>query len=87
MGALVPLLAPHFTVFTYDRRGRGESGDRKPYAVEREVEDLDALIKEAGGGAYVARHSARADGLQPLRRSGAGRHGHSFLDEPVTAGK
>jgi pimeloyl-ACP methyl ester carboxylesterase len=53
MGALAPLLATHFTVFTYDRRGRGESGDKKPYAVEREVEDLDALIREAGGSAYV----------------------------------
>jgi pimeloyl-ACP methyl ester carboxylesterase len=53
MGALAPLLAPHFTVFTYDRRGRGESGDRKPYAVEREVEDLDALIREAGGSAWM----------------------------------
>ena len=53
MGAMAALLAPHFTVFTYDRRGRGESGDRKPYAVEREIEDLNALIREAGGSAYV----------------------------------
>lgn len=58
--SMVPLLAPHFTVFTYDRRGRGESGDRKPYAVEREVEDLDALIKEAGGAAYVSGVSSGA---------------------------
>jgi pimeloyl-ACP methyl ester carboxylesterase len=49
MPKLSPLLAKHFTVFTYDRRGRGESGDKKPYAVRREVEDLDALIGEAGG--------------------------------------
>jgi pimeloyl-ACP methyl ester carboxylesterase len=41
---LAALLAPHFTVFNYDRRGRGESGDTAPYAVEREVEDLAALI-------------------------------------------
>jgi len=53
MAKLVPLLTPHFTVFTYDRRGRGDSGDTKPYAVEREVEDIDALIKEAGGSAFV----------------------------------
>jgi len=46
---LAALLAPHFTVFNYDRRGRGDSGDTAPYAVEREVEDLDALIKVAGG--------------------------------------
>ncbi len=53
MGAFASLLAQDFTVITYDRRGRGESGDRKPYAVERELEDLDALIKEAGGAPYV----------------------------------
>src|SRR5215216_1992011 len=47
------LLAPDFTVFNYDRRGRGDSGDTAPYAVEREVEDIDALIKEAGGSAFV----------------------------------
>lgn len=46
-------LADHFTVFTYDRRGRGDSGDSAPYAVEREVEDIDALIKEAGGTPFV----------------------------------
>ena len=50
---LAPLLAPHFTVFHYDRRGRNESGDTPPYAVEREVEDLEALIAQAGGSACV----------------------------------
>lgn len=53
MRALASLLSPSFTVFTYDRRGRGESGNGRPYAIEREVEDLDALIREAGGEAYV----------------------------------
>lgn len=52
-GALAPLLARHFTVVTYDRRGRGESGDTPPYAVQREVEDIDALVTEAGGSAFV----------------------------------
>lgn len=47
MTPLAALLAQHFTVFTYDRRGRGDSGDAEPYAVEREVEDIDALIEEA----------------------------------------
>ncbi|MFG2192070.1 alpha/beta fold hydrolase [Streptomyces sp. NPDC048639] len=47
------LLAPHFTVFTYDRRGRRASGDTPPYAVAREVEDLEAVIEEAGGTASV----------------------------------
>jgi pimeloyl-ACP methyl ester carboxylesterase len=53
MPKLAPLLAPHFTVFTYDRRGRGDSGDTAPYGTEREVEDIDALITEAGGSAFV----------------------------------
>jgi pimeloyl-ACP methyl ester carboxylesterase len=50
---LAALLAQHFTVFHYDRRGRGDSLDTQPYTVEREVEDLDALIQEAGGQAAV----------------------------------
>jgi len=50
---LVPLLAERFTVFNYARRGRGESGDTPPYAIEREIEDLDALVTEAGGSAHV----------------------------------
>lgn len=50
---LAPLLAESFTVFHYDRRGRGESTDTQPYAVEREIEDIDALITEAGGSACV----------------------------------
>lgn len=50
---LAAALAPYFTVFAYDRRGRGESGDTPPYAVEREIDDLDALIDKAGGSADV----------------------------------
>jgi pimeloyl-ACP methyl ester carboxylesterase len=50
---LAALLAPHFTVFSYDRRGRGDSGDAPDWAIEREVEDLAALIREAGGSAFV----------------------------------
>ncbi|HEV8557734.1 MAG TPA: alpha/beta hydrolase, partial [Actinophytocola sp.] len=50
---LAELLAPHFTVFGYDRRGRGDSGDTQPWAVEREIEDLAAIITEAGGSAFV----------------------------------
>ena len=60
MVSLAAHLASHFTVFTYDRRGRGESGDTAPYAVEREVEDLAALIVEAGGSAFVFGHSSGA---------------------------
>jgi len=47
------LLASHFTVYTYDRRGRGESTDTRAFAVEREVEDIEALINEAGDSAYL----------------------------------
>jgi pimeloyl-ACP methyl ester carboxylesterase len=52
-GPLFAELSKHFTVYTYDRRGRGESTDTKPYAVEREIEDIGALIKEAGGSVYL----------------------------------
>jgi pimeloyl-ACP methyl ester carboxylesterase len=46
-------LAGDFTVFNYDRRGRGSSGDTQPYAIEREVEDMAAVIEAAGGSACV----------------------------------
>ena len=52
-GPLAAALARHFAVITYDRRGRGESGDTLPYAIDREVEDLEALIGESGGSAFV----------------------------------
>ncbi len=53
MPKLVPLLSNHCTVITYDRRARGDSGDTHPYAVEREIEDIDALIDMAGGSANL----------------------------------
>jgi hypothetical protein len=46
---LVSLMAAYLTTFAYDRRGRGDSGDAAPYAVEREIEDIGALIEAAGG--------------------------------------
>ena len=57
---LAVALAPRFTVYTYDRRGRGDSGDTAPYAVAREVEDLEAVIDAAGGSAFVFGHSSGA---------------------------
>jgi pimeloyl-ACP methyl ester carboxylesterase len=57
---LAEQLAQQFSVINYDRRGRGESGDTAPYAVGREVEDLGALIAEAGGTASVYGHSSGA---------------------------
>ena len=53
-------LAKRFTVFNYDRRGRGDSGDTAPYAVQREIEDIGALVAEAGGTAAVYGHSSGA---------------------------
>jgi pimeloyl-ACP methyl ester carboxylesterase len=55
---LAKLLAQRFSVYSYDRRGRGDSGDTKPYAVEREIEDIDSLIDDAGGSAFLYGHSS-----------------------------
>jgi pimeloyl-ACP methyl ester carboxylesterase len=57
---LAEALAARFTVYAYDRRGRGDSGDTQPYTVQREVEDLDAVITAAGGSARVFGHSSGA---------------------------
>ncbi len=55
---LTELLADRFTVVSYDRRGRGDSTDTLPYATNKEVEDIDALIDELGGSAYLYGHSS-----------------------------
>lgn len=52
--------AKEFTVYNYDRRGRGDSGDTLPWTVEREVEDIEAMIDAAGGTAYLYGHSSGA---------------------------
>src|SRR3954469_12706738 len=67
---LAELLADRFTVYAYDRRGRGESGPgASPYAVEREVEDLLAVIEAAGGSAHVfGSSSGAALALEAARR-------------------
>jgi pimeloyl-ACP methyl ester carboxylesterase len=54
------MLAESFTVVIYDRRGRGGSTDTEPYAVEREIEDIEALINEAGGPVYLFGSSSGA---------------------------
>jgi pimeloyl-ACP methyl ester carboxylesterase len=64
------LLSSRFTVWTYDRRGRGASGDTPPCAVEREVEDLAAVIAEAGGRASV--YGFSSGGLLGLQAAAAG---------------
>lgn len=67
---LTALLAPVLTVVNYDRRGRGDSGDAPAYAVERELEDLDALVRAAGGSAHVFGMSSGA--VLALRAAAAG---------------
>jgi len=60
MDALTAELVSRFTVITYDRRGRGESTDMPPYGIAREVEDLQALVDEAGGSAFAYGFSSGA---------------------------
>ncbi|HEX6756361.1 MAG TPA: alpha/beta fold hydrolase [Mycobacteriales bacterium] len=67
---LAELLAPDFTVFNYDRRGRGPSGDAETYAVEREFEDLAAAVAAAGGTAGV--YGASSGAVLALRAAAAG---------------
>ena len=57
---LAKLLAPRLTVYGYDRRGRGGSGDTLPYAVDREIEDIEALVDHAGRSAFLYGHSSGA---------------------------
>src|SRR5579884_2936722 len=86
---LARLLAEHFTVYNIDRRGHGESGFTAPYAVEREVEDLDALITATGGSAFVYGTSgmgvlcmeAAARGLSPKMKKLAVWEPPYILDE------
>jgi len=54
---LAGLLAPRLTVYNYDRRGRGDSGDTPPSAVDREYEDLATVIAAAGGSAALIGYS------------------------------
>lgn len=60
MPGYAKLLAEHFTVYWYDRRGRGESGDNKPHAVQREIEDLAAMVKVTGEAPFVVGTSSGA---------------------------
>ena len=75
-------LAPSLTVIAFDRRGRGDSGDTAPYAVEREVEDIEALIVAAGGHAFVLGHSSGAVLALESARTFPDRIGKLALYEP-----
>ena len=57
---LAKALTPRFTALNYDRRGRGDSGDAALYSVEREIDDIAALVQQAGGSASVFGHSSGA---------------------------
>jgi pimeloyl-ACP methyl ester carboxylesterase len=71
---LVPTLAEHFTVTIYDRRGRGQSSDVQPYSVDREIEDIEALLDDAGGSAFVyGVSSGAALALQAAAKAGPAR--------------
>jgi pimeloyl-ACP methyl ester carboxylesterase len=63
-------LGKDFTVFNYDRRGRGPSGDTQPYAIEREIEDIEAVIEAAGGEAAIYGSSSGA--VLAMLAAGAG---------------
>lgn len=65
---LVETLSKHFTVYIYDRRGRGESTDEQPYAVQREIDDLESLIDNAGGQAYL--YGVSSGGALSLQATG-----------------
>jgi pimeloyl-ACP methyl ester carboxylesterase len=69
MPKLAGQLTPHFTVYTYDRRGRGESGDTPPYSPDREVEDIEALAALAGEPVYLhGTSSGAALALEAVKR-------------------
>jgi len=80
---LAARLAGQFTVYVIDRRGRGESGDAPSYAVEREIEDLAALIENAGGSAYLyGVSSGAALALQAAAKLGPAKVPKLALYEP-----
>ena len=80
--SLAARLAPRFTVIAFDRRGRGDSGDTAPYAVEREVEDIAALLDEAGDSAFLFGHSSGAVLALETARTLPGRVSKLALYEP-----
>ncbi|WP_329259339.1 alpha/beta hydrolase [Actinoallomurus sp. NBC_01490] len=84
MRALAARLRHAFTVHAYDRRGRGESTDTPPYAVAREVEDLRALIAEAGGEAHVYAISSGAALALAAASSGPGIARLALYEPPFT---
>jgi pimeloyl-ACP methyl ester carboxylesterase len=85
MRPLAEALRDRFTVYAYDRRGRGESGDTLPYAVTREVEDLQAIIAAAGGEAGVYAMSSGAGIALATAAAGAGVSRLALYEPPYMA--
>ncbi len=83
MPQLAQALSEHFTAFTYDRRGKGASTDTLPYAVDRELEDLQALIDLAGGSAFVHGFSTGAILALLTAERGTGIAKVSLLEPPL----
>src|SRR6266567_9061056 len=83
MPQLAEALLQHFTAFTYDRRGKGASTDTLPYAVDRELEDLQALIDLAGGSAFVNGFSTGAILALLTAERGTGIAKVSLLEPPL----
>src|ERR1041385_2827660 len=83
---LAARLAAHHTVFTYDRRGRGDSGDTAPYAVDREVDDLAVVIAETGGAAAVFGYSSGAILALHAAARGLGITGLALYEPPYLVG-
>jgi pimeloyl-ACP methyl ester carboxylesterase len=84
---LAALLAPDFTVYVYDRRGRGGSGDQAEYSVQREIEDLAALIEHAGGSAHVFGHSSGGVLALEAGRRGLAIDSLTIYEPPVQGGR
>ena len=82
---LATQLAQHFTVFTYDRRGRGESGDTAPYTVEREIDDLRAVASEAEEAPYVLGISSGGALILQAVASGVGVKEIALYEPPYLA--
>ncbi len=80
-----PLLSSQFTVYTYDRRGRGESTDTAPYAVERELDDLRAVLSVAGDAPYLVGFSTGAVLTRFAVAAGIPTSGVALVEPPLLA--